>query len=479
MNQRLSSLSRLALGAFAAAIVTISPARAGMVPQITFVVTTDKPPALQAFRRGLLDYYAYNVEAAQQEFSTAARLDPHLAMAYWGVAMSDAPNLNVPPTDAREAQAVLALKRARGVEGYASPRERAYIDAATTRFSTAKPRNDAKLEAIYTLAMRAVAATYPTDPDALTLYGEALLYTDDRSPEYQANLEAADRAFAAALALDPLAVGALHFTIHTDEMLHRPQDALVAARTLAAFDFPMQNSHLSHMPGHIFASLGLYDEDAVCTLKSVQQDDEWIAAAHPGFYDSGPYYRRHNIAYAVYALTQLQRGGEAVALARRENDVPQQAATLVAQQRWNDVLALRPAVGERGARFDRAIALAQTGKVWQARRELAALARDPGSNVRAARIDAVYGAGLIAVVDGKDAVARALLQQSIAAVDAYDSEIPILWEYPPRIALAQMLAANGDPERAFALYREELVKMPNAPAALRGLEGLGARAKHP
>jgi len=34
----------------------------------------------------LLDYYAYNPEAANHDFYTAADLDPKAAMAWWGIA---------------------------------------------------------------------------------------------------------------------------------------------------------------------------------------------------------------------------------------------------------------------------------------------------------------------------------------------------------------------------------------------------------
>jgi hypothetical protein len=81
-----------------------------------------------------LDYYAYNPEAAEHEFYTAADLDPHLAMAYWGIALSNAPNLNVAPTDDRGNQAREAIRQAKADEANAIAEDRALIDAAAARF---------------------------------------------------------------------------------------------------------------------------------------------------------------------------------------------------------------------------------------------------------------------------------------------------------------------------------------------------------
>ncbi|MGC2406840.1 MAG: hypothetical protein WA431_10590, partial [Candidatus Cybelea sp.] len=91
--------------------------------------------AQAAFDRGLLDYYAYNPEAANHEFYTAADLDPQMAMAWWGIALSDAPDLNVPATDDRNNQARYAIVRAKALEGNASAEDRLFIDAAAARFN--------------------------------------------------------------------------------------------------------------------------------------------------------------------------------------------------------------------------------------------------------------------------------------------------------------------------------------------------------
>src|SRR5882724_5480623 len=61
-------------------------------------VSTDIPAAQFAFDRGLTMLFAYQPDEAEQAFRQAARLDPTLAMAWWGVGLAVGPNINVEPT---------------------------------------------------------------------------------------------------------------------------------------------------------------------------------------------------------------------------------------------------------------------------------------------------------------------------------------------------------------------------------------------
>src|SRR5262245_45117903 len=52
-----------------------------------FVVTTSTPRAQQFFDQGLRLSYAFNHAEAERAFKEAQRLDPKLAMAWWGEAL--------------------------------------------------------------------------------------------------------------------------------------------------------------------------------------------------------------------------------------------------------------------------------------------------------------------------------------------------------------------------------------------------------
>ena len=71
-------------------------------PRYSYVhhpVSTPVPAAQFAFDRGLTLVFAYQSEEAERAFKEASRLDPHLAMAWWGIALAKGPNINVEPEE--------------------------------------------------------------------------------------------------------------------------------------------------------------------------------------------------------------------------------------------------------------------------------------------------------------------------------------------------------------------------------------------
>ena len=59
-------------------------------------VTTSNEMAQKYFDQGLRLVYGFNHDEAERAFREAARLDPSLAMAWWGVAYTLGPNYNLP-----------------------------------------------------------------------------------------------------------------------------------------------------------------------------------------------------------------------------------------------------------------------------------------------------------------------------------------------------------------------------------------------
>ena len=92
-----------------------------------FPVSTRKPRAQQFVNQGLRLSYGFNHAEAGRAFREAARLDPGLAMAYWGEALVLGPNINVPMAPDDEPRAKAAVEKAVALRARATPRERAYI----------------------------------------------------------------------------------------------------------------------------------------------------------------------------------------------------------------------------------------------------------------------------------------------------------------------------------------------------------------
>src|SRR5262249_52306421 len=97
-------------------------------------VTTSNPEAQKFFDQGLRLIYAFNHGEATSSFQRAAKLDPKMAMAYWGIAESIGPNYNDPADPDRFKQAHEAIAKASELAAGASDSEKAYIAAMGLRF---------------------------------------------------------------------------------------------------------------------------------------------------------------------------------------------------------------------------------------------------------------------------------------------------------------------------------------------------------
>src|SRR6476469_865854 len=96
---------------------TVSPTGA-IAPRLqklgvhTFPVSTRNAQAQLFMNQGLNLSYAFNHAEAGRAYREAARLDPNLAMAYWGQALVLGPNINAPMDPNAEAPALELIKKA-------------------------------------------------------------------------------------------------------------------------------------------------------------------------------------------------------------------------------------------------------------------------------------------------------------------------------------------------------------------------------
>src|SRR5579864_506934 len=179
-------------------------------------IATNNPTAQEYFDQGLALLYGFNRYEALRSFRKAAELDPGAAMAYWGIAASLGPYINMdgdPTFDIKESCAAvqkgLALKNANSTE-------RAWLEAAATRCP------DFADPARYIAAMRNLAAKYPDDPDAQTFYAEALMiptrwhwYSGDGKPAE--GIAEAEQTLEGVMRRNNVHPGANHLYIHAVE----------------------------------------------------------------------------------------------------------------------------------------------------------------------------------------------------------------------------------------------------------------------
>jgi hypothetical protein len=485
------------LGSVAAAVAQQPTAANGSRPgPVIHHAVSPTAGAQTAFDRGLLDYYAYNPEAAEHEFYTAADLDPSMAMAWWGVALSNAPNLNVSPTDDRDEQARYAIERAKGLEAGASAEDRLLIDAASARFDGKTKASPAALLVNYRDALRRIAEAYPDDPDAAALYAEAALYvavgdlserreewTTARWAAWTGTVAALLPYFQSSLSKFPNHVGLLHFYIHAAQLAGRSKVAVGAATQLAAFTFPDEDSHLTHMPGHTFFDVGMYQEALDVGQRSVAMDYAAFDCCHPGFYSAPRYYHGHNVSFLLYAMIQTGHENEAVAVARRANIPALIARALVAAGDWRAVLDVPYEKGNDSTiPFARAIAYAKLDEVPQARDALAQMptaAPSHPSKVALENAMRLTVEAQIALNGGSDAKALELLSTASSEATRADSlvggvEMPSIYYYSPHMALAELAVKMRNKSVARAALEAELAASPRSSVATQALAQLNA-----
>ena len=466
-------------------------------------VSTKNREAQQFFDQGLKLVYGFNHDEARRSFQRAAGLDPKLAMAWWGVALTLGPNYNLPVDLEREKAGYDAVQRAVSLQENASEPERAYINALTVRYSNDPHVDLHALDRAYKEAMGKLAARYPDDLDAVTLYAESAmnlnpwkLWTADGKPaegtdEIVATLESV-------LKRDPNHLGANHYYIHAVEASPHPERALSSAARLEKL--APAEGHLAHMPAHIYARVGDHFASAHCNEAAIAADKKFLGETQ----EQGIYrmmYYSHNLHFLAFAscmngnfagakdaaaklVANVAPGVKAMPML--EGFLPTPIVVLFAFEHWNDLLKLPapdPSFVTTNAVWHslRGVAFANTGKTAEAEqeqkqfRELAAKIPpeqmyDMLNNVGAVfKIHEHLLAAEIARSRHDDKAAIDSLKQAIAAEDALNYSEPPPWYPPVRPILGRVLLENKDFAEAEKIFRADLEKHPRNARALAGL----------
>ncbi|MCC5663435.1 hypothetical protein LC653_05680 [Nostoc sp. CHAB 5784] len=466
-------------------------------------VSTSNPQAQEFFDQGLNLIYAFNHDEAVRSFQYAAKLDPHLAIAYWGIALALGPNINLAIDPNRELAAYQAVQQALALSTQASAQERDYINALAKRYSQDVNADLYQLALYYAKAMATLVKRYPDDLDAATLYAESLMdlhpwqhWTKDGKP--QPDTEEIVAILESVLKRNPNHTGANHYYIHAVEASLSPERALVSAKRLGTL--APAAGHLVHMPSHIYFRVGDYEGAMQANEQAIAQDDIYIKKYQVQGTYSMMYYN-HNIHFFMVASS----------MAGRYKDALQAAETLVAnataidpyapmlegflgskmliQTRFSDWDAIlkTPAPDAKLPtttalwHFARGMAKAATGKLEDAVSESRALlvAKEVISTEAtigfspASRILDIASKVLDAKIarqkhDYESAIK--LLEKAVAVEDTLDYVEPPDWYFPTRESLGGVLLAKGDYAQAEKVFRADLEKYPHNGRSLFGLQ---------
>jgi tetratricopeptide (TPR) repeat protein len=449
--------------------------------------------AQKSFERGVALLHSFWYEEAEKQFEQIVKDDPKCAMAHWGVAMSIWHQLWNQPNAATIRRGSEEVKKAKSLHPK-TDRERDYIGAMGA-FYSGKGDHQARADA-YSKVMERMYQRYPDDREAAVFYALSLLASEPDNDTTFANRKKAAAVLEKLCAEEPNHPGVAHYLIHSYDKPQLAELGLPAARRYA--QIAPAAPHALHMPSHIFARLGLWQDDIDSNLASIAATRK-TAAMHMG----GEGHQYHAMDFLVYAYLQNGREAEALRVIEEVKAMPpmkdmhdmgydQRAYALskfpavydLELHHWAEAAALTPTPGaDSGDKaityWARAIGAARAGNLADARKDVAEM-----ENIHKEMLGTkkAYFAGYVddsrkeaqAWIDhaeGKNEDAIKALRAS-AEKEESTGEEPV--GIPAREMLADLLLEIQRPDQALAEYEADLKFNPNR---FNGLYGAARAAE--
>ena len=442
----------------------------------------------KSFERGVAMLHSFWYEEAEKQFVQIEKDDPQCAIAHWGVAMSLWHQLWNHPDRPTLEEGEAALKPARSL--HATPRERDYISALNAFYSHLN-RPYQKRVTEYSNGMAKVAQRYPDDHEAAAFYALSLLASEPDHDKSNANRNRAAEILEKLFAEEPNHPGVAHYLIHTYDKPQMAQKGLPAARKYA--QLAPAAPHALHMPSHIFARLGLWQDDIASNLSSIAATQK-EAAMHMG----GEGHQFHAMDFLVYAYLQTGHEQDAQKIIDEVRAMPAMKdmygmgfdphitalATFEASyarelHHWNEAAELSPIQGapdwNRSITFlARAIGSARGGNSEQTRKEIAQLemiqkklksGKDDQGEYQGVSDDLTVARAWLAHAEGRHEEAVKLLR---TIADKEEGEAEASQGVPAHEMIGDMLFEAKRPEEALTEYETTLKTNPGRFNALYG-----------
>jgi hypothetical protein len=430
------------------------------------------------FERGVALLHSFWYEEAEKEFRQIALDDPRCAMAHWGVAMSlwhqlwDHPDAKVIERGLDESH------QAETTDGPATPREQAYIAAISAFYSNSKKLDHAVRAKAYSDSMKKVYEAYPDDHEAAVFYALSLLASEPHNDETFANRKQAAAILEKLFAVEPDHPGVAHYLIHSYDKPRLAELGLPAARRYA--QIAPSAPHALHMPSHIFARVGLWQDDINSNLASIAATRK-TAAMHMG----GEGHQFHAMDFLLYAYLQSGREVDAAKLIDEVKAMPKVKSMYgpdfdpeinaltkfpaiydLELRHWSDAAALQVVPGAlRGDQsityWARAIGAARSGNLAQAHKDLREIDAIRKEFVAEKKTEYAEGVGedyqeaeaWILHAEGEDDKAISMLRTLANKADKLGEEPEGI---PAREQLADILLEAKRPQQALAEYQTDL-----------------------
>jgi peroxiredoxin/tetratricopeptide (TPR) repeat protein len=447
-----------------------------------FPITTRNPEAQKWFNQGHTLVHSFWYYEAERSFRWAAKLDPDAPMPYWGLMRTTS-----------GARAKSFWKEADKRKQHGSAREREYIEAWSHQYSDDAPSGGDRRAFIR--ALERLVMKYPDDVEAKAVLGNETMGRERVGTEALMQQVLKSR---------PDHPGAHHYRIHNWD----DEDGAVALDSLRAYGTIASGiGHALHMPGHIYAGIGMFHESAISLDSATRAEIAYMGRQMVFPYNTWNY--AHNRNYLSYVQEELGLPSDAIRGARELLAMPLDPKLNDSTRyspHWQGVSALTRAL----VKFEKWDEVLKEGSIpWGtsmrdklSRAYAEALAHVGQGDVAGARVSLKAHAELKAEIDKpenrslrlqhevQDAEIRAafaaLRGERLEAIGlltaAAPKEIELRQQYDdppfyPNILwtrLGELYLATDSPKLGAEAFERALAAVPNEPFALAGL----AEARH-
>ena len=438
----------------------------------------------QEFNRGIALLHSFSYKHARLQFEEISQRDPACAMAYWGEAMSLYRQLWDRPTAKELAEGSKLVLKAESAPTK-TERERAYIEAAAAFYNPdAAVGYKARREA-YSDAMRRVRESFPRDDEATLFYALSLLSSPDASKNNFALTRQAIALIDGVFERQPDHPGAAHYLIHACDNPTLAPEALNAAKRYA--QIAPASPHAVHMPSHIFARLGMWDEDIRSNLASVavaKKQKSWPDMLHAmnfleyAYLQKGEFEQARQIERQALQVSRAQLADMAGMYNYVRVRFP--SLYLLETRDWKAAEAM-PVPQDAEPDFQAVVYWTRAIAAGHLRNTQAAQAAVTGYEAKLEEVRTSSYAYVADSMSGEREEAHAWLafaqgqtgtaiKRMTGVADKQDREGKGEVELPAREMLADMLLEDGRPGEALVQYRLCLRTDPNRLNSVRGAE---------
>lgn len=278
---------------------------------VDFPVSCDS--AVQAdFNRAVALLHHMQYVESRAAFEAIGKADPTCAMAHWGIAVTlFQPLWPARPTPEDLVRGWEEVQRA--VElGPGTDRERALLTAAEAFYAEPETADWWTRIRRWAAAMEDAYAAHTDDLETAAFYALSHLASGLVEEDRMAYQERAAEVLLGVYAREPTHPGALHYTIHANDVTGRADESLDIVR--AYDDIAPSVPHALHMPTHIFVRLGEWPEVITWNRRSADAALELPAG------DRVSNHYPHAMDYLLYAYLQRGEDGRALAALREVVD---------------------------------------------------------------------------------------------------------------------------------------------------------------